>query len=319
MSESVLSTKNLEIGYVAHGKTKTVAQNININLDQGKLTCLMGPNGVGKSTLIKTLTGILQPIGGDVTISNKNFHHLELSEKASLLSVVLTEKPIYGHMTVRDLIVLGRYPYTNWNNILKDEDLNIINQAISSVNLEDHTNTQLAELSDGNLQKAIIGRALAQDTRVIILDEPTIHLDVNNKTSIIKLLQKLCTDQGKTILLSTHDLELATQYADKLWLFTRDAIIDGIPEDLVLLGQVSEVFSATKEDLETNCQEDFDISGDPKISDLVRQALCKANLHNKLILSGPLEVKNDSGLTLSYQDREFKSIHSLIKYLTHPD
>ena len=164
MKPLALESKNLAIGYSQRGKVNPVAKDININLEKGKLTCLMGPNGIGKSTLLKTITGVLPPINGSVLINSLNLISLDPLEKAQAISVVLTDKPASGFMTVRDLINLGRYPYTNWQNKQKEDDLAIVNGAIESIGLVDAANTPLIELSDGNLQKAIIGRALAQDT-----------------------------------------------------------------------------------------------------------------------------------------------------------
>lgn len=318
MENYVLSTDKLEIGYSARKAVHSVAKDIYIKLEKGRLTCLMGPNGVGKSTLIKTITGILPPLSGEVRIEGKNFYQLNLSDRARLLSVVLTEKPIQGHMTVRDLISLGRYPYTNWHNMIKPEDNQQIENAISAVELKHQADTQLSELSDGNLQKAIIGRALAQDTELIILDEPTIHLDVNNKTIIIKLLKKLSSESGKTILLSTHDLELATQYADILWLFSEKGIINGLPEDLLIQGKIREVFTATEiNSVDSDCRENIRVTGDPKIAELIQLALCKAQLYGKLMLNDIIKVEqHNNKIKISYQNEEFDSINSLIVHLS---
>jgi len=323
MPLSALTSQNLAIGYYRQRNSKTVAEGIKINLHRGKLTCLMGANGIGKSTLIKTLSGVLHPISGGVYLGATNINSIGQLEIAQSISVVLTEKPSSGFMTVRDLINLGRFPYTNWQNNFNERDSQVVEAAINNIGLAELSDHPISELSDGNLQKAIIGRALAQDTDIIILDEPTIHLDVNNKTIIIKLLKKLCHENGKTILLSTHDLDLTMRFADRLWLFSEGKISEGLPEDLSLNGSLNQVFPEAKSSSgqTKSAGENLDIEGDPKIVKLVRQAIDKSSPSENTKQLPRIKVSQfKSELLITFGSRTFSSIEEfLIALLNEED
>jgi len=317
-----LRTKDLSIGYSHKKNIKNVAKAINISLEEGKLTCLMGPNGIGKSTLIKTLTGVLPPLSGEVMIASKNINTLNHLQKAQTISVVLTQKPAAGYMHVRDLISLGRYPYTNWQNSFNNTDNKIVDDAISAVGLSDQINTPLSELSDGNFQKAIIGRALAQDTNILVLDEPTIHLDVNNKSIVIKLLLKLSRQAGKSILMSTHDLGLAMSYADKLWLFSEDNIIEGLPEDLALNGSIYQVFSEANNYADNGDQslDHIEFSGNEYGILLLKQALVKHDLKEYIEKYSKIAVIcSENHCKITFKENIFLSIEEFIEYLPGKD
>ena len=246
----LLLTKNLCIGY--HGKAnnlinrveaKKIAGPINLELYAGKLVCLLGANGAGKSTLIKTLSGIQVPLSGQVFIEDKPISKLSPQELATKLSLVLTETVRSWNLDVYSLISLGRFPYTGWLGNLSDEDLAIINFAIEAVNLLDFINRKVDELSDGEKQRVMLARALVQDTGLIILDEPTAHLDIPNRISLMGLLHTLSREQHKAILISTHELDLALQIADEIWLFDGNGnLITGTPEELVMNDHFSSVF-----------------------------------------------------------------------------
>lgn len=246
----LLLTQDLYIGY--HGRSinfinreeaKRIAGPINLKLYAGKLVCLLGANGAGKSTLIKTLAGIQVPISGQVIISGKQINKLSPQELATKLSLVLTETVRSGNLNVYSLISLGRFPYTGWLGNLSEEDLSIINFAIGAVNLSAFTTRKVDELSDGEKQRVMLARALVQDTGLIILDEPTAHLDIPNRISLMGLLHNLSREQHKAILLSTHELDLALQIADEIWLFDGHGnLITGTPEELVMNDHFSSVF-----------------------------------------------------------------------------
>lgn len=243
MSEhkTFVQTSGISIGYHQDGKTLCLFENLNLSLAAGELVCFMGPNGIGKSSLIRTLAGLQKPLAGKIVIP-----------KEQAIALVLTDKITASHMTVYDLISYGRYPYLNWNISLSDHDHAIINHAIDLVHIEPLRNKKLYELSDGQLQMAMIAKALAQDTPVLFLDEPTAHLDLNNRVEIMNTLRELSRKAGKTILVATHELDLALQTADKIWLATQDKKIkEGIPEDLVLDGSFDEVFQFKGFDLKT--------------------------------------------------------------------
>ncbi len=236
-----LIATDLSIGY--KGKTiAKIADGLEFNIAEGQLYGLIGVNGIGKSTLIKTLSGLLPPLNGHVLINGKNIFKLSFAERAKHISLVLTERVNAGLATVEELVKMGRYPYTNWqfNITLNDQDL--INSSLQSVGLYQNRHQLFNELSDGNKQKAMIAKALAQDTPVMILDEPTVHLDIKNRFIILELLQKLAQDQQKTILFSGHDLEYMLQFCNKIMLMTpHDLVIDS-PKTMIESGAISNAF-----------------------------------------------------------------------------
>jgi iron complex transport system ATP-binding protein len=234
-----LQTTKLEVGYKKNNQNHVLFEPLSLTLTQGELVCFMGSNGIGKTTLIKTLAGIQAPITGTVT------RHYSTA-------IVLTDKISGSLMTVRDLVTYGRYPHLNWWLTLNDEDHQLIENAIRKVHLESIADKQLSQLSDGQLQMAMIAKALAQDANILLLDEPTAHLDLNNRVEIMNLLRLLARETNKTILVATHELDLALQTADKIWLATQDKkIVTGIPEDLVLDGTFDIVFQLKGFDLKT--------------------------------------------------------------------
>jgi iron complex transport system ATP-binding protein len=241
---AVLHTDDLSIGYKAKAGEKTiVAEHIDVDLYSGELICLLGPNGSGKSTLIKTLAGVHKMLGGEITLFDESIKQLSSKEIAHRLSTVLTDRVKVGNLSVYNLVAFGRSPYTGWLGSLSREDEKKVRWAIEATGLTDFVHRDISKLSDGERQKVMIARALAQDTSVILLDEPTAHLDLPNRVEIIRLLRKLAHETGKGILLSTHELDLALKAGDRIWLMNREkALFKGVPEDLVLNGTFEEVF-----------------------------------------------------------------------------
>lgn len=241
---TVLHTDALDIGYRGKaGRTTLVAGQINVDLHSGELICLLGPNGSGKSTLIKTLAGMHAPLGGEITLFDQPIARLSSKDIAQSLSTVLTERVTVGNLSVYHLVAFGRSPYTGWLGSLSREDEEKVRWAIEATGLVNFVNRDISKLSDGERQKVMIARALAQDTSVILLDEPTAHLDLPNRVEIIRLLRKLAHETGKGILLSTHELDLALKAGDRIWLMNREKeLFKGVPEDLVLNGTFEEVF-----------------------------------------------------------------------------
>jgi iron complex transport system ATP-binding protein len=245
---SYLSTTALQIGYTANKKENILFKDLNLELKAGELVCFMGPNGIGKSSLIRTLAGLQKPLSGEIEINNMEAKH-GLSRQ---IAVVLTEKIFTAAMTVYEVIAFGRYPYLDWNISLSQRDNQIIERSIKMARVEHLADQKLHELSDGQLQMVMIARALAQDTPIILLDEPTAHLDLNNRVEIMRLLRRLARTTNKAILASTHELDLALQMADLIWLSGRDKnILTGLPEDLILNGSLDSIFQFKGFDLKT--------------------------------------------------------------------
>jgi iron complex transport system ATP-binding protein len=241
-NKTILSTSNLSIGYQSKKEKNTIAKNLNLTFEEGKLISLVGGNGIGKSTLLRTITGIQKPLAGTVMLKKKEIHLYDSLSLAQNLSLVLTEKLPPSNLTVFELIALGRQPYTNWLGKLSEEDLEKINQAIALTHVKHLLDKKHHEISDGQLQIVLIARALAQDTPLIILDEPTTHLDLFHKVSIFKLLKKLSQETNKCILFSTHDIDLAIQLSDEMIVMTEENIVQDQPCNLISKGVFNSLF-----------------------------------------------------------------------------
>lgn len=246
--ETLLSTKDLVIGYSSGKKQNRLFEDLNLSLSSGEMICFMGPNGAGKSSLLRTLAGLQPPLAGVVQLHRP----IARDHISKHVAVVLTDRVNTVNLTVGEIITFGRYPYVGWNIALTDVDREKIEAAIEHVHIRHLLARKVFELSDGQLQLVMIARALAQDTPVILLDEPTAHLDLNNRVEVMNLLRRLCRTMQKAILLATHELDLALQTADRIWLTgkTRD-ILSGLPEDLVLNGDFDEIFQFKGFDLKT--------------------------------------------------------------------
>lgn len=318
-----LNIVDLEIGYRQRSRAISIASNLNLSFSEGELICLMGPNGVGKSTLLRTITGLQQPLAGSIEIAGQDLFSLSSKERARLLAVVLTESSSNGLMTVKEAVALGRYPHTNWRDEKSTTDLEHITSAIHIVGLEERAEQPLLELSDGYLQKVSIARALCQDTPLIILDEPTVHLDVRNKREVMELLRRLCTEKNKSVLISTHDLNLAKTFADRIWLFDDGEISTGIPEDLILQGKIQKVFGESDDyQIRKTKQLEVTLHGDGQLVSLVEDALKKAGIENKVDSAIQIQCTgHNAGHTFDIDQASFKAstIESLINHLLEMD
>lgn len=240
---SFLQLNNVTIGYAGKKEPKVIQSSLQLSAERGELIALIGKNGCGKSTLLRSL-GCLQPLlEGTILLNGENIHEKTPKERAKLISVVLTAQQSVASFTVKELIFIGRDPYTGWLGSLSAADEKIIDEAIEMTYLNGFETRNIHELSDGERQRVFIARALAQDTPVILLDEPTSHLDLPNRINILLLLQKLARETQKTIFISTHELETAMQVADKIWLMEKNnGVTVGAPEDMVLNGSFDKVF-----------------------------------------------------------------------------
>ena len=240
--ESVV-LNNLSIGYLTKGNEKVVASGLNATINIGELTCLVGRNGIGKSTLLRTLSAFQPALEGEIVISSTQppspITSLTDKQLSRLIGIVLTEKPDVQNMTIEELVGMGRSPYTGFWGTLDDEDKKIVGEAIQLVGIENLQGRMVHTLSDGERQKVMIAKALAQQTPIIYLDEPTAFLDFPSKVETMQLLRRLALEEQKTIFLSTHDVELSLQLADKIWLMEPGHLSVGTPRQLADEGVLS--------------------------------------------------------------------------------
>ncbi|SEJ43538.1 iron complex transport system ATP-binding protein [Dyadobacter sp. SG02] len=242
--QAIVETHALAIGYRSSGTERTVAAGLNLQLGPGSLVCLLGSNGAGKSTLMRTLGGLQPALAGEIRVDNQPLGALKPAELARKLSLVLTDRVDAGNLTAREVVALGRTPYTGWLGSLTKVDHSKIGQSIEQTGITSLLDRHMHQLSDGERQKVMLARALAQDTPLILLDEPTAHLDLPNRVEMMRLLHTLARNTRKAILLSTHELDLALQTADELWLMhPNGTILSGLPEDLVLNGAFEATFA----------------------------------------------------------------------------
>jgi len=242
--ETVISAKDLSIGYHTSKGDKLVHEHLSLQLFAGELTCLLGANGTGKSTLLRTLAASQPPLSGELQILGKPLNSYTERERSRTIGIVLTDKTQSGGLTVYELVALGRQPHTGFFGRLHNEDHAIIRRMLDAVGISHKANNYIAELSDGERQKAMIAKALVQECPLILLDEPTAFLDVVSRIEIMTLLHQLAVEQHKAILLSTHDIEQALVLADRLWLLTQDnGMSCGVTEDLILSHHMDNLFN----------------------------------------------------------------------------
>ncbi|MFT4737101.1 MAG: iron complex transport system ATP-binding protein [Cyclobacteriaceae bacterium] len=322
---ALFHTEDLSIGY---SQDKVLQRQLNLSLKKGMIVSLMGQNGVGKTTFLKTLSKLLPTLSGSIYYDNQSVNDLTAHELSTRLSLVLTEKPSAGNLTVKELIAFGRHPFSNWLGILSKKDWEIVEWALSETQINYIENKRLAELSDGQLQKVMIAKALAQETPIIFLDEPTAHLDLHNKIEIMMLLKKIAA-QGKGILISTHDLQISLQLSDEIWLFNfNQPVIAGMPEELILNGSFEQTLflQAFNYDFKTGLfdspqpptQKSFRISGHQEGIYWTERALAKKGLTKSNDIHDPMiEVQADQWiLTEASKEISFKTLSDLIKQLT---
>jgi iron complex transport system ATP-binding protein len=238
----ILKAEKLSIGYKTKKKENCIASNINFELQKGQLIGLVGANGIGKSTLLRTLIKVQPQLSGVVLLNEKDLKATSTEDLAKQLSIVLTEPLASKNLSVYELVALGRHPYTNWIGNLTHADTLVVNRALDLVNINDLKDKKCFEISDGQLQKVMIARALAQDTAIIILDEPTTHLDMYHKAYILKLLQKLTKETKKTILFSTHEIDLAIQLCDTMIVMQTENVVYDQPCNLISQGVFESLF-----------------------------------------------------------------------------
>ena len=218
----MITLKNLVVGYPDGRHTRQLNHAANEEAHDGMLTCLIGANGAGKSTLLRTIAGFQLPLEGTVLLGGDDVRALSPRQRAERMAVVLTDRPDVMCTTVWEMVATGRAPFTGFWGRLSGKDRNIVTRSLRLVGIERMADRTVASLSDGERQKVMIAKALAQQTPVVLLDEPTAFLDYPSRVEVMQLLLNIAHEEHKTVLLSTHDLDLALQTADRLWLFERE-------------------------------------------------------------------------------------------------
>ncbi|MEG1573757.1 MAG: ABC transporter ATP-binding protein [Bacteroidales bacterium] len=233
MGKAAAEAENISIGYGKGEKRKVVSSGINFLLNCGEMTLLLGQNGVGKSTLLRTVAAVQPPLEGRILINGSDIADYDMHSLSRLVSVVFTDKTLAGGLRVNEVVALGRYPYTGFFGRLSFGDEAIVGDSLSAVGMVDRADAFLSQLSDGERQKVMIAKALAQQSQIILLDEPTAFLDLPSRVEILYLLKRLAVEQNKTILLSTHDIEQSLPVADRILLFLSGSITCGKAEDVI--------------------------------------------------------------------------------------
>lgn len=320
----ILSTKDLAVGYCNGKSETTVLSHLNLSLRQGELVCLLGANGIGKSTLLRTLSGMQKPLSGCVEIGQQDLSEMSVKQLSNLIGVVYTERTQAGALTVYELVSLGRHPYTGFFGRLSDEDHCIISDAILTMGICHKAQDYVATLSDGERQKAMIARALAQETPIIILDEPTAFLDVASRIETMKSLHRLAAEKNKAILLSSHDINQSLALAGRLWLLRSDgSMVEGVTEDLVLRGELDSMFAKSNVEFDYSVgdfavQRDFVIEmqldcEDPKLSRWVTNALNRNGI--KVVPYSGSHIVAASQSSFSYNNEKADSIEQLLRII----
>lgn len=326
----LLQTVDLSIGYPSK-YNEPLPGTLNLSARQGELVALVGKNGIGKSTLLKTLVKLHPPVGGNIFLEGKHLQEFTAKELSTRLGFVSTEPVQVNNLRVYDLVALGRYPYTNWFGTNRKNDREMIQRAMHLVDIENLKEKNIRQISDGERQRTMIARTLAQDTKLIILDEPTAFLDLPNKYEIVHLLNKLAKEQNKTVIFSTHELNIAIEEADKIWLMTPEGTHQGAPEDLIYLKRFSVMFdkkasSYISEKGELKIRKDLNrkigLNGQGKEFHLTKKALERIGIEciwpteeNEIVSV----VHNDNFVEWTYESThhqmKFRDIYSLISFI----
>lgn len=316
----IISARDLHLSYPRGQGVKAVISGLTLALQKGEMTCLLGRNGIGKSTLIKGLLGQLQPTRGEIFLKEKPLKTFSKDELAKNIAVVLTETNIPGNLTVEQLVALGRIPHTAWHGKLLRKDYEAIDQAISALKIPELRKERLSELSDGQRQKAMIARAFAQEGEIMILDEPTAHLDLVGRNEIMRLLQQLAVQESRAILVVTHNVELAIATAHHFWLLLSEKeMLSGKPEDLILSHEFMRLlpfgdftFDLEKGRLVLPSQPDqLHLEGRESHVFWVKQALLKAGI---TALEKPIEV-SAAPFRIRFDGKEFSRIAELTEHI----
>ena len=325
----ILTIHNLTVGYRTLRTTKPIARDIQADLRRGELVCMIGPNGAGKSTLLRTLAGLQKPLNGTVQLQGENIARWSQQRLARTVSIVLTERVSGGLLTGQELVALGRHPYTSWVGGFSIHDEAVVQWAMQAVGAENLAKRQVNELSDGERQKIMIARALAQEPDLLILDEPTAFLDLPRRVEIMHLLKRLAHETKRAILLSTHDLDLALRHADRIWLLNgAGELTMGAPEDLVLSGAFEATFLSEGIQFDPHtgsfkiaqvAQTTVHLVGDGLPYEWTQRALHRIGFALDENSSCQIEIEVTPELIWRHEFegaiRKFKSVHELVQHL----
>ncbi len=327
VDRTIMKLRQLNVGYMVKGHPTPLLKDINLAIHPGEVVCLLGQNGVGKSTLLRTISGLQPALSGEVLLNDRPIDKFSIQELATKISLVLTEKIGGGNLTVDELVALGRHPYTSWLGLLSGDDKKMVDEAVSLTKVNYLLGKKVSELSDGQYQKVMIARALAQDGELMILDEPTAFLDLNNSVEIFMLLRELAVSKGKAVIVSTHDLHLAMEFADRLWLTNFNSPLQqGLPEDLALNGQLEDSLYHEgfgfdllngRVILPANEGTTYSLHGSSEVHDWTKRALERhgylpGDAHATIQLSIEIDGKTTRWVTA---DRSFLSLESLLDFL----
>lgn len=233
---------NISLGYA----NRTLIESLTTVIKQGELTALVGRNGTGKSTLLRAIAGLSKPLGGDIMLSGKSLSSLSTAELATTISFVTTDKVRIANLRCRDVVALGRAPYTNWIGRMQESDRQIVEQSLAAVGMSDYADKTMDRMSDGECQRIMIARALAQQTPIILLDEPTAFLDMPNRYELCSLLRKLAHEENKCILFSTHELDIAVSLCDSIALIAPPQLHLLPTEEMIRSGYIERLFAGSK-------------------------------------------------------------------------
>jgi len=327
---NIINISDLSIGYFSGGNKQALLSYLSMEASKGELIALIGKNGAGKSTLLRTLTKQLPLISGHISIYGKDPEDYSMNQFAKIVSFVSTEIVKINNFRVIDLVALGRFPHTNWIGKLQSEDLEKVTDALASVGLSHLTYKSTNQISDGERQRVMIARAIAQDTPIIIMDEPTAFLDITNRYEIVDLLHNLTREKDKTIIFSSHDLSIAMQEADKIWLMEDKNILQGAPEDLIINNSFNKLFQNSRVSFDRQTGEfrmqkkmvtNMTLAGDKKLLIWTQKALERNGIGIAVTqaeseINAIFKEKRPCwALTLKNQKLEFYSIYELSTYL----
>lgn len=323
---AIFETKNLSAGYRKGKKETVVLKGLNLKLECGSLVSLLGANGIGKSTLLRTVSGIQPSLEGEVIIDGKNINSYSPKQLSKLISIVSTDRTQAGGLTVSELASLGRQPHTGFLGRLDEDDKKIVDEALEAVGIAHKRNSFVAELSDGERQKAMIAKALAQEAPIILLDEPTAFLDVSNRISTLQLLHDLARKEQRAILLSSHDVSQSLALSDRLWLLYADGTMtDGVPEDLIFNGKMDKLYKSDSIQFDRNAGDYESLNiGNRTIALNCENSLLKIWIANALRRNGfvvdnnaptVIDAKDAKNFTLQPSGKVANSVEQLLELI----